>query len=265
MAAKMGASILVLFATIEAALAEVKLVGGSGRHEGNILVGGLPVCDDEHNALNAKVVCRMLGYPYGRATVKSHFGRVSSTFKMDDVRCTGNEASLLDCRHNTVDDCGPDEGAGVICSYRGGQMVLQRKQVGNPVGYFDKTFAEYKTGFESRGEGFLGLEKLHQLTSEASYSLWFGVKDWDGKIHLAVWDQFQVGPGDDYRLTMRGFNDAKSTPQRTRYSENLTRIFKLSFNQMRFSTRDRDQDDMFGEGWNSGDMWSEVEMAILPN
>ena len=117
------------------------LIGGSGRHEGNILVGGMPVCDDDHNAQNAKVVCRfakntrkcltfaflllqnhkrnftrMLGYPFGQATMKSHFGRVSSTFKMDDVRCTGNEASLLDCRHNTVDDCGPDEGAGVICS-----------------------------------------------------------------------------------------------------------------------------------------------------
>jgi hypothetical protein len=102
--------------TARTTAAEVKLVGGSGRHEGNILVGGRPVCDDEHNAQNAKVVCRMLGYPYGQATVKSHFGRVSSTFKMDDVRCTGNEASLLDCRHNTVDDCGPDEGAGVICS-----------------------------------------------------------------------------------------------------------------------------------------------------
>ena len=123
---------------------EVRLVGGSGRHEGNILVGGItgmPVCDDGHSAQNAKVVCRfskntrkcftfaflllqnckrnftrMLGYPFGQATMKSHFGRVSSTFKMDDVRCTGNEASLLDCRHNTVDDCGPDEGAGVICS-----------------------------------------------------------------------------------------------------------------------------------------------------
>ena len=37
---------------------EVTLVGGSGRHEGNILVGGMPVCDDGHNAQNAKVVCR---------------------------------------------------------------------------------------------------------------------------------------------------------------------------------------------------------------
>ena len=37
---------------------EVKLVGGSGPHEGNIFVGGLPVCDDDHDEDNARVVCR---------------------------------------------------------------------------------------------------------------------------------------------------------------------------------------------------------------
>ena len=36
----------------------MKLVGGSGPHEGNIFVGGLPVCDDHHDAQNALVVCR---------------------------------------------------------------------------------------------------------------------------------------------------------------------------------------------------------------
>ena len=40
---------------------EVKLVGGSGPHEGNIFVGGLPVCDDYHDSDNARVVCRFVG------------------------------------------------------------------------------------------------------------------------------------------------------------------------------------------------------------
>ena len=37
---------------------EVRLVGGSGSHEGNIFVGGKPVCDDGHSSENALVVCR---------------------------------------------------------------------------------------------------------------------------------------------------------------------------------------------------------------
>ena len=57
----------------------------------------------------------MLGFSTGYPTVKSKFGRVNSTFRMDDVKCTGNEDSLLDCQHNTEDNCGDSEGAGVIC------------------------------------------------------------------------------------------------------------------------------------------------------
>ena len=123
-------------------------MGGSGPHEGNIFVGGLPVCDDYHDAQNALVVCRfakhrrmreilitflfqnhnrklsrMLGYSYGQHTSQSQFGSVSSTFGMDNVQCTGNETSLLDCPHLTVDDCGSTEGAGVICSNSGTSQV----------------------------------------------------------------------------------------------------------------------------------------------
>ena len=69
---------------------------------------------------------RMLGYSFGQTTRESHFGSVSSTFKMDNVQCTGNEASLLDCPHLTVDDCGSHEGAGVICSNSGRLYPEQR-------------------------------------------------------------------------------------------------------------------------------------------
>ena len=60
----------------------------------------------------------MLGYSYAQHTTRSHFGVVSDTFSMDEVQCTGNEASILDCPHLTVEDedCSAGEGAGVICS-----------------------------------------------------------------------------------------------------------------------------------------------------
>ena len=49
------------------------------------------------------------GLPYFR------FGSVSSTFIMDDVRCTGTESDISQCPHNPNDNCGSGEGAGVKC------------------------------------------------------------------------------------------------------------------------------------------------------
>ena len=60
----------------------------------------------------------MLGYDAGQFTKMSQFGRVSNDFGMDEVRCIGNETSILDCPYTTEDaeDCGGGEGLGVICS-----------------------------------------------------------------------------------------------------------------------------------------------------
>ena len=65
--------------------------------------------------------------------INPRFGPVSDTFLLDDVRCSGHEADIrynlvsascyLDltsanyrqCPHETRDNCGPGEGAGVVC------------------------------------------------------------------------------------------------------------------------------------------------------
>ena len=66
---------------------------------------------------------RMLGYSYGQATIQSRFGSVPSTFYMDDVQCSGSETSILDCTYSSVDNCGSDEGAGVICTNNGWSIL----------------------------------------------------------------------------------------------------------------------------------------------
>ena len=59
----------------------------------------------------------MLGYSSGQYTRQSQFGTVPSVFFMDEVRCQGNEASILDCpSYASGGDCGVNDGAGVICS-----------------------------------------------------------------------------------------------------------------------------------------------------
>ena len=49
---------IICFCVFKHQNSEVKLVGGSGPHAGNIFVGGLPVCDSYHYGNNARVVCR---------------------------------------------------------------------------------------------------------------------------------------------------------------------------------------------------------------
>ena len=44
---------------------------------------------------------------------------------MDDVECTGSEVKIEDCPHMDVDDCGPGEGAGVVCTNDGKYDIQQ--------------------------------------------------------------------------------------------------------------------------------------------
>ena len=90
------------------------------------------------------------------------------------------------------------------------------------------------------GELWIGLDKLHQLTSARSYTLKITMTDYDGKKYTALFEQFQVnsfslffcrisvnyfckrqtnasdifaqvGQGDGYVLKVGGFNAARST------------------------------------------------------
>ena len=98
----------------------MKLLGGPNPAEGNVFIDGLPVCDDAWDEHDGKVACRQLGFNgLVRVTTNSHFGSVPSDFAMDEVSCNGTEAKLQDCLHKTRDDCGANEGAGVICQMPG--------------------------------------------------------------------------------------------------------------------------------------------------
>jgi len=118
----------------------------------------------------------------------------------------------------------------------GSVVMLKRKYVGNVPDYFNKNFADYKAGFESRGELWLGLDKLHQLTSQGSYGLHITLKDWDDKTYVAVYDQFEVGPGCGYMLTVAGFSRTLST-----LGDAMAAPSDSSHNGMKFSTKDLDQ------------------------
>ena len=92
------------------------------------------VCDDNWGEQEATVVCRQLGYTQLMDSVavrEAYFGRGITAIHLDDLECTGDEASLADCTHNGVGihNCNNEEDAGVICigrSERNGGIWLKR-------------------------------------------------------------------------------------------------------------------------------------------
>ena len=105
----------------------VMLVGGAEQRKGRveIVYRGQhgTICDYNWDYNDAKVVCKMLGYENGGYPVSgSHYGNGTGEILLDKVECTGEEASLLGCKHRGIkgyDDvgtyCHHGRDAGVMC------------------------------------------------------------------------------------------------------------------------------------------------------
>lgn len=77
------------------------------------------VCDDSWDFADAKVVCRQLDCgTVVSAPRRAHFGQGQGPIWLDNVRCTGSEAALSECRTKGwgVHACSHAEDAGVVCS-----------------------------------------------------------------------------------------------------------------------------------------------------
>jgi len=101
---------------------DLRLVGGSTHKEGRVEVyyNGVwgTVCDDYWDSLDARVVCRQLGFgSYGTAFTLASVPDGSGSIWLDDVRCRGSETNILSCPRNSVGshNCGHHEDAGVRC------------------------------------------------------------------------------------------------------------------------------------------------------
>ncbi|XP_060081997.1 deleted in malignant brain tumors 1 protein-like [Ylistrum balloti] len=99
----------------------IRLVNGGTQYEGRVEIyhddTWGTVCDDLWDAVDARVVCRQLGYSGGTQVREAGFGEGSDPTWLDDVECTGSEVRLTDCRFPgwRIENCGHGEDAGVIC------------------------------------------------------------------------------------------------------------------------------------------------------
>uniref|UniRef100_A0A672FYR6 Soluble scavenger receptor cysteine-rich domain-containing protein SSC5D n=1 Tax=Salarias fasciatus TaxID=181472 RepID=A0A672FYR6_SALFA len=100
-----------------------RLVGGQHWCEGRVEIyshsGWGTVCDDAWDLPDAQVVCRQMGCGEAAAAYgEAHFGPGVGTILLDNLKCDGEEDSLLDCSHISWDvhNCDHSEDAGVACS-----------------------------------------------------------------------------------------------------------------------------------------------------
>ncbi|CAG9781826.1 unnamed protein product [Diatraea saccharalis] len=110
-----------------------------------------------------------------------------------------------------------------------GSTLLQRRYNGSVE--FNRKFSEYVHGFgDAASEYWLGLESMHQLTSDNCSSMRIDMTDIYGGNWYAQYDRFSVGSADTgYVLDVSGFKG------------NASDAFEYQ-NHMEFSAIDRDRD-----------------------
>jgi deleted-in-malignant-brain-tumors protein 1 len=100
----------------------LRLTGGVTEAEGKVEVyhnrkwGG--ICDADWNDMDAHVVCRELGYPYAITNTTSLLSKHDGgTAWLTDVKCTGQEPTLLNCTLSDWQqiDCSDRQAAKVSC------------------------------------------------------------------------------------------------------------------------------------------------------
>uniref|UniRef100_U3I058 Serine protease 12 n=1 Tax=Anas platyrhynchos platyrhynchos TaxID=8840 RepID=U3I058_ANAPP len=99
----------------------LRLTSGKGGHEGRLEVYYTgqwgTICDDGWTELNTQVVCRQLGFKYGKSVPESYSEGNSAPIWLDDVSCSGKETNLLQCsrREWGEHDCSHQEDIRLIC------------------------------------------------------------------------------------------------------------------------------------------------------
>ena len=113
--------VLILTYPNQLILIAVRLVNGSVDHAGRVEIfyDGRwgTICDDDWDNSEAQVVCRQMGFTGGVAQTDLQYGEGTGDILLDDVICSGEEKSIVECSSQgwEVHNCAHYEDVGVIC------------------------------------------------------------------------------------------------------------------------------------------------------
>lgn len=109
-------------------------------------------------------------------------------------------------------------------------ITIQRRYNGSVDFY--RGWKQYEDGFgDVKGEFWLGLKKIHEITMCGTYMLRVELQDFEGDIAYAEYSEFFVrGPEDFYRLFVTGYSGTAGDAMAYQ-------------NNRRFSAKDQDKDD----------------------
>lgn len=63
------------------------------------------LCGEGFTDKEAMVICREMGFQYGRNLPKGTFGTFYGRYSRPNITCLGNESSILECKYDELRSC----------------------------------------------------------------------------------------------------------------------------------------------------------------
>ena len=182
--------------TASSGVGDVRLVqrGSDDTNQGIVQIyydgqwGG--VCHDHWDMKDAKVACRQLGFSGADAALSRIQGPAGMPLWLDNVNCTGQESTLLECQSTRWGDyipnqCARSEFAGATCTSRSESVLLDTQQVT----VWEQSSATYQVWLEKEPTADVTVAITGQASTDVTVSpasLTFTTTNWKDRQTVTV-------------------------------------------------------------------------------